>query len=221
MKSEQALTVELWDVGQLVPYEKNAKVHDAAQVTKLAEAISNFGFTQPIVVDRDGVIIIGHGRRLAAMKLGLKKVPVVVRSDLGPAEVMAMRLSDNRVTSTAYDNDLIKDSLRALSEISLEDLVLTSFDQQELDMFIEGAGEVDLDAFVPDIVGAVEKQKSENAEIVRGVDEETTPITDALGFKKVTVAESRKIRSHMRRVESQTGLTGASAFLVLLDEAGT
>lgn len=219
MTSELVQPVELWDVDALIPYAKNAKLHDEKQVAKLAESIRKFRWTQPIVIDADGVIIIGHGRRLAALKLGLKKVPVIVRRDLDAAGVMALRLADNRVTSTSYDNDLIKESLRELSEISLEDLFFTGFEQQELDMFMEGAGEVDLTAFVPDIVEAVEKQKSENAEIARSVDDEASPVSDALGFKHVTVAQSRKIRAHMRRIETETGLSGADAFIAYLDAA--
>ena len=60
--------VESWDVEKLIPYENNVKIHDEKQVKKIAESIKRFGWDQPIVVDKDGVIIKGHGRRLAALK---------------------------------------------------------------------------------------------------------------------------------------------------------
>ena len=83
--------IEIWDIKDLVPYEMNAKKHPQDQVEKLATAITKFGWTQPIVVWNNGEIIAGHGRRLAALHLGMKKVPVVVRSDLSKVEADALQ----------------------------------------------------------------------------------------------------------------------------------
>ena len=74
--------IELIDLEKLVPYELNSKIHDDAQVKKIAESIKQFGWDQPIVVDKDMVIIKGHGRSLAAKLLGVKQVPVLVRDDV-------------------------------------------------------------------------------------------------------------------------------------------
>lgn len=80
---------------KLKPYANNAKKHSRRQVTLLAKAMRTMGFDQPIVVDKDMVIIKGHGRRLAALELKLDLVPVVVRADLTPEQCMASRLADN------------------------------------------------------------------------------------------------------------------------------
>ncbi|MFH3639762.1 ParB/Srx family N-terminal domain-containing protein, partial [Acinetobacter baumannii] len=81
-------------VDDVKPYELNAKIHSEEQVAKIAESIARFGWDQPIVVDKNGVIIKGHGRRLAAIKLGLIEVPVLVRDDLNEEQVKAARLAD-------------------------------------------------------------------------------------------------------------------------------
>jgi hypothetical protein len=86
MKTMSDLKVELWDIERVKPYPKNTKLHPDEQIERLSRTISRFGWDQPIVVDKHGVIIKGHGRRLAALKLGLKKVPVCVRRDLSQDE---------------------------------------------------------------------------------------------------------------------------------------
>ena len=75
----------------LVPYDKNAKKHDKRQINNVAESIKQYGFVQPIVIDRDGVIVIGHCRALAAKKLGMEEVPCVCVDDLTPDQVNALR----------------------------------------------------------------------------------------------------------------------------------
>lgn len=74
----------------LVPYDKNAKKHDKRQINNVAESIKQYGFVQPIVIDRDGVIVIGHCRALAAKKLGVEEVPCVCVDDLTPEQVNAL-----------------------------------------------------------------------------------------------------------------------------------
>ena len=80
---------------EITPYDKNAKKHDKTQIANVAESIKQYGFVQPIVIDRDGVIVIGHCRALAAKKLGMKEVPCVCVDDLTPEQVNALRLVDN------------------------------------------------------------------------------------------------------------------------------
>jgi ParB-like chromosome segregation protein Spo0J len=86
--------IEWRDPASLTPYSNNAKTHPVEQVDKIAASIASFGFDQPIVVDGDGVIIKGHGRREASLRLGLDNVPVLVRTDLSVAEIKAARLAD-------------------------------------------------------------------------------------------------------------------------------
>src|SRR5262245_8793461 len=102
------MKVEERDINSLVPYARNPRKNDQA-IDAVAASIKEFGFKQPIVVDTDGVIVAGHTRMKAAKKLGIKKVPVVVASDLSPAQVQAFRLLDNRVAQKAeWDAELLK-----------------------------------------------------------------------------------------------------------------
>lgn len=109
-----ALAAEAWPVDRPKPYAKNPRRNDAA-VEKVAASIREFGWAQPIVVDGDGVIIIGHTRLKAAKRLGLKTVPVLVRADLTPEQVAALRLADNKTAELAeWDEPLLAAELDAL-----------------------------------------------------------------------------------------------------------
>lgn len=208
--------VEIWDIEKLVPYAMNAKKHPKDQVEKLAVAITKFGWTQPIVVWTNGEIIAGHGRRLAALHLGLKKVPVVVRSDLTKPEADALRLADNRVSSTEYDQMILQDELRKLTEdlvgtdIELTDL---GYDEREIDFVGADLGDINEQFFADDVATAVETQRAENEASVGEMDQTAAPVGDALGFKRVTIMQSREIRTAMLKIETMTGKTGPDALL--------
>lgn len=105
---------------EITPYENNAKTHDKKQINNVAESIKQYGFVQPVVIDRDGVIVIGHCRVMAAKKLGMKTVPCVCVDDLTPEQVKALRLVDNKSNESLWDFDLLAPEL--------EDLDLTGFD---------------------------------------------------------------------------------------------
>lgn len=116
--TKAATKIELWPTAQLKPYEKNAKIHPPKQVQALAKIIEKHGFDQAIVVDRDGIIIKGHGRLEAAKHLGLKKVPVVVRDDLTPAQVRAARIADNTIAEMGkWNSDLLASDVREALEL--------------------------------------------------------------------------------------------------------
>ena len=213
--------IEVWDIEKLVPYEANAKKHPEDQVKKLAQAIKTFGWTQPIVLWGDGSIIAGHGRRLAAISLGLTRVPVIVRRDLTRAEADALRLADNRVTSTDYDQELIQSELQRLNEeLAGMDIDLTDlgFDQKEISFSISDLGDMDESLFVDDVADAVDQQKIQNEHKVETTDEIAAPVVDALGFKRVTIAESRMIRDAMVKIETLTGKKGSEAFVDFMSQ---
>lgn len=101
-------------LSEITPYDRNAKIHDQKQINNVAESIRQYGFVQPIVVDRDGVIVIGHCRALAAKKLGMEEVPCVCVDDLTPEQVNALRLVDNKSNESDWDFDLLADELEGL-----------------------------------------------------------------------------------------------------------
>ena len=117
------------NLADLTPYAGNAKKHDSTQIANVAESIKQFGFVQPIVIDRDGVIVIGHCRALAAEKLGMKEVPCVCVDDLTPEQVNALRIVDNKSNESPWDFDILPDEL---AELDLSDFDFDfGFDDEE------------------------------------------------------------------------------------------
>jgi ParB-like chromosome segregation protein Spo0J len=139
VKNSAAVKDAVWmDVSTLIPYDRNAKKHPESQIAALASMFLEFGFDQPIVVDKKMVIIKGHGRRLAAMKAGLKMVPVIVRDDLTPAQVRAARLADNRIAETDYDTDMMASDIAMLAEEDRELLDKLGMSDAELAKLLGG-----------------------------------------------------------------------------------
>lgn len=126
------MKTELLPIESLIPYARNPRVNTGVPVSKVKASIKEFGFQQPIVVDKETVIIVGHTRYLAALQLGLKEVPVVIADHLTPAQVKAYRIADNRTGAEAtWDMELLAlefDDLKAMDF----DLELTGFDDDEL-----------------------------------------------------------------------------------------
>ena len=98
-------------VSELTPYGKNAKTHDEKQIANVANSIKRFGWQQPIVVDEQGVVVIGHCRLLAAKKLGLREVPVTIASGLTEDEVKELRIADNKTNESPWDFGLLDEEI--------------------------------------------------------------------------------------------------------------
>ena len=119
-------------VASLVPYARNSRTHSDAQVDKIAASIREFGFLNPIITDGQDGIVAGHGRVLAAQKLGMDTLPVIEAAHLTDAQRKAYVIADNRLALDAgWDNDLLKVELQDLDGQGF-DLTLTGFDIGEL-----------------------------------------------------------------------------------------
>jgi len=135
MKTTQ-FDIELRAIDSIRPYEHNPRKNDSA-VDAVATSLREFGFRQPIVVDAEGVIIAGHTRYKAALKLGLAKVPVHVATDLTPEQVRAYRLADNKTGELAtWDFEILPIELAALQEAGYE-LDILAFDDKELAQLLD------------------------------------------------------------------------------------
>ena len=131
------MKIELRKLSEIKPYPNNPRVNDDA-VEAVAASLREFGFRQPIVVDAEGVIIVGHTRYKAALKLGLKQVPVHVATDLTPAQVKAYRIADNATNEiAAWNYELLPIELSALQEMNF-DIGMLGFDQEELQRIMSG-----------------------------------------------------------------------------------
>jgi len=121
-----------WAIDRLIPYARNSRTHSDAQVAQIAASIREWGWTTPVLVDDSGQIIAGHGRILAARKLGMAEVPVVIASGWSDAQKRAYVIADNKLALNAgWDNDLLALELGDLQGFDF-DLMLTGFSDDEL-----------------------------------------------------------------------------------------
>src|SRR3569833_800490 len=131
------LAIETWPIDKPVPYLGNARRLSDRAISVVASSIKEFGFRQPIVVDKKGVVIVGHTRLLAAQQLGLETVPVHVARNLTPAQTDAYRLMDNRASEeTEWNPELLGPQLLKLEKAGV-DLGLTGFTSEEITKFLK------------------------------------------------------------------------------------
>jgi DNA modification methylase len=124
--------IELWLIDKLIPWARNPRTHSDAQIAQIAASIAEFGFNNPILVDTEAGIIAGHGRLLAARKLGLQEVPVIVLDHLSETQKRAYIIADNQLALNAgWDEDLLRIELAALQAEEF-DLGLIGFEDEEL-----------------------------------------------------------------------------------------
>lgn len=130
--------VERWPLERLRCYDRNSRTHSAAQVHRIAQSIKEFGFTNPLLVDADGVLIAGHGRLAAATKLGLPEVPVIVLGHLTDAQRRAYVIADNQLALQAeWNMEILEAELEKL-QVDGFDLNLLGFDPDELSEMLGG-----------------------------------------------------------------------------------
>ncbi len=151
------LKIEYKDINELIPYINNPRINDEA-VDVVAASIKEFGFKNPILIDKENVIIAGHTRLKAARKLGLKEVPVIRVEDLTENQIKAFRIADNKTAEFAeWDMELL--------EIELEELedMFTGFSEEEKEV-IFNVSDVDIDSFFEDVEETTKETNKEKEE---------------------------------------------------------
>jgi len=134
--------VVTWPVERLIPYARNARTHSDEQVAQIAASIAEFGWTNPILAGSDGIIIAGHARLLAARKLGMTEVPVIVLDHLTETQRRALVLADNRLALNAgWDEEMLRVELESIRDDGF-DLELTGFSDDELEDLLSEPEEV-------------------------------------------------------------------------------
>lgn len=205
-------SVVLRDINTIVAYERNAKKHNREQVRQLADSIFHYGWTQPIVIDSNNVIIAGHGRYEAALLLRLERVPVIVRDDLDETQIKALRLADNKLVCNDYDQEMLRLEIVDVRDKLTIDLRSLGFSESELACFLTDAAPIDLDGLVdqPVAVKKVTRQKKQKT---------TEPLLrrqDFLGALPTTVENSNLLRSFQSAVTDKTGEPWPQAFLTFI-----
>jgi DNA modification methylase len=202
-----ASAVEMRSTSSLTPYIKNPRTHSKEQVTKIANAIKEWGWTTPILVDEGGVVIAGHGRLLAAEALKLEQVPVMVARGWTEAQRRAYVLADNQIALEAgWDRELLSQELFALQEMSF-DLKLTGFGVMDLKPLLR----------VPGLVG--------DPEVIPEVPEEKEVVSKPgdlwiLGDHRILCGDSTKTEDLDRLMAGETAMLLATDPPYLVDYTG-
>ena len=139
-KKASVVKITYRNIKELKPYKKNAKKHSKEQVEQIANSIKEFGFTQPVIVDKNNEVVAGHGRILGAKKAGLKSVPTVCLEELTEEQIKAYRLVDNKLNESEWDYSLLDEELENLTE------------------------DIDMDLFGFDLAGEIEQEEVEKVE---------------------------------------------------------
>jgi hypothetical protein len=146
--------VRFAQISELKPYRGNARTHSRKQVRQIADSIKRFGFTSPVLVDNDGMIIAGHGRVEAAKVLGLAAIPTLRLSHLSDAEKRAYVIADNRLAEKAgWDREILAIELHALVDLDFE-VELTGFGVGEIEIILDGSEKADRKAATADCEGS-------------------------------------------------------------------
>lgn len=134
-------TYKTFNIADLIPYARNSRTHSEAQVTKIAASIKEFGFLNPVIVDGENGIVAGHGRVMAAKKLGMEEVPVIEASHLTEAQRRAYVIADNRLALDAeWDDEMLRVEFADLGDMGFDPL-LTGFAPEEVKSLDFDSGE--------------------------------------------------------------------------------
>lgn len=145
MEGNNKLKIKYVKLTEIIPCSTNPRINHELAVEKVANSISNFGFKQPIIVDKNMEIIAGHTRYKAAESLKLEEVPIIVVSDLTEEQVKALRIADNKTAEYSdWDNNLLTDILKELDEIGFA-LEATGFDFEEVEKLMSTLDDPDLE----------------------------------------------------------------------------
>ena len=137
MPTKNKLQIVYKNVDDLIPYARNAKIHDENNINLIAGSIKSFGFNNPVLLDGENGIIAGHGRVLASKKLGIKQIPTIELQGLSDAEKRAYIIADNRLTEKSeWDKELLSLELQDLNELGV-DLNTIGFSDEDLDSIIQ------------------------------------------------------------------------------------
>lgn len=128
MQNNYDKQIVMRNIKDLKPYKKNAKKHPKEQVERIANSIKEFGFTQPVLIDKNNCVVAGHGRILGAKAAGLKEVPTLCLDDLTEEQIKAYRLADNKLNESDWDFGLLDEELVELD--SVLDMSLFGFDEE-------------------------------------------------------------------------------------------
>lgn len=219
------MTIIEKNVSELIPYDKNPRNNDNA-VNAVAASIKEFGFKVPIVLDKNNVIVAGHTRHKAALKLGLEKVPCVIADDLTDAQIKAYRLADNKVGELADWNDELQ--LLELTELNALGVDMLKFGFEELKQQLEldetytnaiNIPQYDIKGETPDLSECVDTSKTE--ELIQEIDSSDLSKQEKeflkLAANRHNVFNYRKIAEYYAAASEEVQRLMEKSALVIID----
>lgn len=143
------MNIQNIEIEKIKPYEKNTKKHYQTQIDNVAKSIEQYGFVQPLVLDKNNTVVIGHCRLLAAKQLKMKEVPCVMVEDLTPEQVRELRIVDNKTNESEWDLDFLSDEL---AELDLSNFVFDfGVEPDDYDVVITKRKKIRIDEYLPNI----------------------------------------------------------------------
>jgi len=216
------MTIQAWDLDRPIPAENNHKKHTEESVAKLAGSMADIGQIQPIIVDKEGEIIAGHGRLMAAKKLGWDKVKVI-QLPVDRATAIKARIADNMMSNQSIDQEKMLLELNELAGLGDDvDLSLLFNDDKHADMIgavLDVDLDMDFDAISQDIAGDVETFSEGGEESMKAADTADTPLRKVFGFSNVSPGQARILKDFMAQVMvEQPGLEPVDALTSWVEE---
>ena len=136
---------------ELKPYKMNSRVHSEQQIAQLCKSIESFGFTQPILADENNVVLAGHGRLMAAQKLGLQSVPVIVLDGLTEAQKKAYIIADNKIgDNSTWNNEILRTEIEDIAGFNFE-IDILAFSEKEMTKLFDDFADVKIEDFADDV----------------------------------------------------------------------
>lgn len=211
------LSIQAWPLDRLTPAENNHKKHSDESTSKLAKSLADIGQIQPVIVDKDGEIIAGHGRWMAAQRLGWEKIKVI-QVQVSRDVAIKARIADNLMSNQDIDNEKLAAELQELRDLNIE----LDMDSIIIDDGLAGLhdmrGKDDFgmndEAMSKDILDDARKFTEENDEIMEEAETSQVAIRNVFGFNTVTAKQARDMKDFMAVVLSERPEEDPAAALV-------
>lgn len=206
------LPLELWPLDKIKPYEKNNKVHEPESVRALADSIADVGVENPILVEEDGTIISGHGRREALILLGREMAHVRVARGLSKAQARKLRIAANKTASSVYDEGALASEIRAMKDMDI-DLSGMGLEMDDLADLLADVPDVDLAGPLDLVEPEVDEPKTEPEPREPKPKDDKVPLAKAFDIKSVTPEQAELIDAFMADLEERHECRGLDALM--------
>lgn len=209
--------IQAWDLDRLKPAEHNHKKHSDETTTKLAKSLADIGQIQPVIVDKEGEIIAGHGRLIAARRLGWSKIKVI-QVPVSREIAIKARIADNLMSNQDIDNENLSIEINKLMEIDVEvdvsSLILDDDMAKLHKMNQEADYDIDESALSQSVSDDTQEFAEEGEKMMEDANEAMVPIRTVLGFNEVTARQARALKDFMAIVVDERPEGDAAAALV-------